>query len=237
MIQPPELTAIHPDTGFAFQLSDEAFSRWWAATVLPEDADQFVNLYHGTIDEARYVCAIDYLTNVMGQTPSSTTVMTAYFLARNEPVDLKDSHARTNAHYLSSSDATEFLSDRVRLRARRIAEERIASLTTTKIEELYGRALSLEGPEKLATERTALETSIKYLGNQSRERGQESERRAKKAVQNAIDRSKSLEYDVKRVPSPAEAKLHIAMLVDTLGVDVVADIVQEVKPHADDPRT
>lgn len=236
MIQPPELTAVHPDTGFAFRLSDEAFSRWWAATVLPEDAEQFVNLYHGTIDEARYVCAVDYLVNVMGQTPSADLVVTAYFLARNEPIDLKDSHARTNAHYLSNSDAAAFLSDRVRNRSRRISEERIASLTTTKIEELYSRANSLEGQERLATERAALETSIKYLGNQSRERGQESERRAKKAVQNAIERSRATEYDVKRVPSPAEAKLHIAMLVDTLGADAVASIVQEVAPHADDPR-
>lgn len=238
-ILPPRLTAIHADTGQGFRLDDEGFSRWWAATVLPEDAQEFVHLLGGTIDEARYVCAIDYLTNVLGEQAGADTTVKAYFLAKNETIDLKDSHARTNAHYLSQSDATTFLLDRVRLRNRRIAEERIAGRTTAKLEELFERSRLLEGREQLETEKAALDGSLKFLANQARERGQEQDKRAKKAIQTAMERSRHTEYDVSRPPSPAEAKLHLSMLIDTLGPEIVADLVRELTPLGlpDAPRS
>jgi hypothetical protein len=228
--EPPELTAIHPDTGFAFRLEDEAFRRWWAATVLPEDANEFVHLYRGTIEEARFVCAMDYIISVQRGEWSTDNVVYAYFLAKNQPVDMKDTQARTNAHYLSNSDAVRYLLDRVRSRSRRVAEERIAARTTAKIEELFDRSLALEGKERLETERAALETSIKFMGNQARERGQESDRRAKKAIQAAVEESKNYDYDTKRLPSLAEAKLHLAMLIDGYGTEAIKELVEGLTP-------
>ncbi len=234
---PPQLTAIHSETGHAFQLTDETFNRWWYATILPEDADEFVNLLHGTIDEARFVCAMEYITGVLNRKASADDVVMAYFMARNEPLDLKDATARLNATYLSQSDATLFLLDRVRSRSVRVAEQRVAARVTAKIEELFERSKGdLDEGDRLDLERLALEAGIKFMANQARERGQESDRRAKKAIKDAIERSKHTEYDVKRVPSLAEAKLHLAMLVDAHGADAVAEIVQEVAPHADDPH-
>jgi hypothetical protein len=238
-VTPPELTAIHPDTGFAFSLSDEAFSRWWSATILPEDAANFVHLHHGTLDEARFVCAVDYITNVEGTKYGADTILRAYFLAKNLPIEMGDSHARVNAHYLSASDAVGFLLDRVRLRSRRIAEERIANRTAAKIEELFVRASVLDGPEQLNTERLALEMGTKYLANQARERGQEEERRTKKAAQDAIKRSQEREGDMKRLPSLAEAKNHMAMLAEGYGVEALAEILKTISPkelNADNSR-
>lgn len=226
-----------PETGFAFALSDESFSRWWAATVLPEDATEFVHLLHGTIEEARYVCAIDYITNVEGKDPGADVTVRAYFLAANRPVELSDPQGRLNAIHMASTNAVKFLLDRVRLRSRRIAEERIAARTVAKIEELYERSSQLEGKEQLDTERAALETSIKLMGNQARERQQESDRRAKKAAQDAITRSREQEGDMKRLPSLAEARLHLAMLVDGHGEEAIAALVKELSPRAIDHDT
>jgi hypothetical protein len=111
-----------------------------------------------------------------------------------------------------------------------VAEERIAARTTAKIEELYERASGLDGKERLETERAALETSIKFLANQARERGQESEKRAKKATQAAMESSKNYDYDTKRLPSLAEAKLHLAMLIDGYGTAAIQDIVEDLTP-------
>ena len=136
----PNYTDVYTDTGFSFELTDEAFNRWWSTTILPEDASEFVHLYRGTLDSARLVCAIDYLTNVQQGKWSADTLVKAYCLAKNLPEDGRDTTLALNAQYLYKEDATEFLLDRVRYRSRRVAEERIASLTTTKIEELHQRA-------------------------------------------------------------------------------------------------
>lgn len=230
--KPPDLTVPHPDTGFAFRLSDEAFSRWWTATVLPEDSTEFVHLLHGTLDEARYVCAIDYITNVEGTAMGADVTVRAYFLAKNKPVDMTDSHARANAQYLSSTDAVAFLLDRVRYRSRRVAEERIANRAIAKIEELFERSAGLEGKEQLDTERAALETSIKYMANQGKERAQEADRRSKKAAQDAITRNREGEGDMKRLPSQAEAQLHLAMLAEGYGVETLQEMLKTIAPKA-----
>jgi len=223
---------MNTDVGFAFTLTDEAFQRWVTATVLPEDMTEFVHLLHGGLDEARFVCAVDYITNVEGGEMGADATLRAYQLARNEPIDYNDAQGRINAHYLSQCDSTRFLLDRVRNRSRRIAEERIANRAITKIEELFNRSAELDGKERLETERAALEVSMKFLANQARERGQESERRAKKAAQDAITRSRQGEGDMKRLPSLAEAKLHLAMLIDGHGAESVAELVRELSPRA-----
>jgi hypothetical protein len=227
---PPELDVIHPDTGLAFALSDEAFNRWWATSILPEDAAEFVHLHHGTIEEARFVAALDYLTNVQQGPWNSDTIIRAYCLAQNRALDMRDSLVRANAQYILESPATSYLLDRVRYRSRRIAEERIANRTTTKIEEIFERTTILDGAERLNTERLALEMGIKYLSNQSRERGQEAERRAKKAVQSAMEYSRNSETDEKRVPTLAEAEHFLAMLAEHHGSEAIVGLLQKRLP-------
>lgn len=222
--QAPSLRILHPDTGFAFHLSDESFNRWWSATVLPEDSAEFCHLHRGSIEEARFVCAVDFLTTICKEKAGADTTLKAYCLAQNRALDMQDATLRTNAHYLAQGEAVAFLLDRVRSRSRRLAEERIASRAAAKIEAL------LDSAEDLETTKVALDAALKYMANQARERGQESERRQKKAVQDAMDTTRKTEYDYKRVPSLAEARLHIAMLVDAHGPDAVSQFVQEVAP-------
>jgi hypothetical protein len=228
--QPPDYSATYTDTGFAFELTDEAFNRWWSASILPEDAAEFVHLHHGTMDSARFVCALEYLTTVQSGRWSADTLVKAYCLAKNIPEDLRDATTAQNTQYLYKEDATQFLLERVRYRSRKIAEERIASLTTTKIEELYQRSKYLDGKEQLDAERLALEAGNKFLANQARERGAENERRNRRAMQQALERSRQAEYDVARVPSLPEAKNFIAMLMEAHGAEAMADMVASLLP-------
>lgn len=227
---PPQFDIIHPDTGFSFQLTDEAFNRWWGATILPEQASEYVHFHQGTIDGARFACAFDYLVNIQRGNWSSDIILKAYSLAMNRPFDTLDAVTRINAQTLYDSDQVQYLLDCVRSRNRRVAEERIANLATNKIEELYERTKTLAGKEQLNTERAALDASIRYLANQSRERAQDTERRDKRAVQEAMKRSRESEGDMQRVPSLHEVKHFIAMLVDAHGPEAVGDLVKEVLP-------
>jgi hypothetical protein len=227
---PPQFDFIHNDTGFAFQITDEAFNRWWNATILADQASEYVHFHQGTIDGARFACALDYLVNVQGGAWSADIILRAYAMAMNAPYDAVDSITKINAQKLYDSDQVKFLLDCVRSRNRRIAEERISNLTTNKIEELYERSKELVDKEKLDTERLALDSSIRYLGHQTKERSLESERRDKRAVQEAMKRSREMEGDMNRVPSLHEVKHFIAMLVDAHGAEAVGELVQEILP-------
>jgi hypothetical protein len=229
---PPELDIIHPDTGLAFALSDEAFMRWWSSTILVEDAYEFSYLHAGTIYEARFVCALEFLMTVQQLGHNGETIIRAYCLAQNQPLDMQDALVRSNAQSLYSTPAVGFLMDCVRKRSRRIAEERIANRTTTKIEEVFERTKGLTGKERLETERLALQMGLTYLSNQSRERGAETERRSRKAVQSALERSRHAEADEQRVPGLAEVDHFLSMLVEHHGSDAIEELLRKKLPSA-----
>lgn len=229
MLSVSNLDVITSETGATLTITDEMFNSWWEATVLPEDAAEFVHFHQGTIDGARLVCAIQYLTAVQGGKYSSDLLVQAYCLAMNIPHQAGVT-TRQNAQLLYQSDQVEFLLERVRLRDRRLAEERIAMRTAKKIEELYERSAGLDGKEQLDTERAALEASVRYMANQSKERAQEAERRNKRAMQEAVKRSKELDMDRRRVPSLQEVKHVLAMLVEAHGAESVSDLLRDVTP-------
>jgi hypothetical protein len=220
-----------------WELTREAFERWWTLVLMPEDSSEYVRLYGGTLDGARFVCALDYLTNVSQRTFTDDLVTRAYLIAIGQPDAPDTAKSNFEARALLEDDAVQALLDRVRYHTERRSAERLARRASRKIEELFDRAedpqTALNYEQQLATERTAVAASLQFRRQVDIKEARIETARMKRAVADAQNRSSAPDPSGEHaLPSPGEAKQFLAMLRDRYGPDTFAEIMQSVTPPA-----
>jgi hypothetical protein len=207
-------------------LSDAAFTAWWGA-ISPADRDEFSHAYGGSLTQARFVCALDGLTNIVGLTDDLT--MRAYCLAANLEYDAlhRDFQTRTRAQAMAQSAPVERLGDLLRYRSQREAEARIAARTARKIEDLYDRADATDDEQdKLQIEQIALNQSNMYLTRASKERAAHENRRQQEAIRDAVLAGKNRENEALRAPSDENMESYIAQIAEHIGPEKLLAMVQ-----------
>ena len=230
-LPPGHASAPVKDGGIRFGLDEAAFLRWWHAAVLAEDADEFVHLYGGTMDQARFVCSLDYLTSIDQQAVGSDVIVRAFVTARNLPEDsMRDIGVRmeAQAHYTSPPVMT--LMDRVRYRSERAFEERIRRQTAARLEAMYTRVRKMDedDPALLSVERGVLDASVKFLAMTQKDRHHVDDLRARRSIADAAARSREVNADQLKAPSKEEAKNFMVMLRETLGDEEFAEALKQV---------
>lgn len=250
-MRPPERNVTpRADAGVGFGLSDDTFNAWWYGAVLPEDANEFVHFYGGTLDGARFVCALSYLTNVERRTVANDVIVRAYLAAKNLPdSELKNVKVRYEAQALYDEDSVQTLLERVRRRARYAAEDRIVSRTAAKIEELYDRVRPVPTDEneiaefqmnggivnaemRYDTEKLALDASLRFMQNTTKERALDQTRRDKRAIASAMAANQGKAADAAALPNADEFKQFLAMMRDALGAEQFAEAIASMVPAA-----
>ncbi len=221
-----------------FELDDETFEAWWSRAVLPEDAAEFVHLLQGTKDAARFVCAWDGLCASGDRPHSNELVVRAYLFSKGYPEEAAGNvRYRAEALALWEDDAVRALIEVLRYRERRAAEERIATRMCAKLEELYDRAAGEEDPKDRRTdERVALDGSLRFLTIQEQARERKATRRDKRALVEAIGRSRAQTIAVGAPPTPDEARHFLLMLKETLGPQGYADVLASTQEALPAPK-
>lgn len=245
------------ERGLRLGLDEETFNRWWYHALLPEDASEFVHLHNGTLEGARFVCALDAMTGIDRRALSGDVITRAYCAARNLPeAEMRSPKVRYEAQALYDTDAVQELLDRVRYRAGRVAWERIAALTVAKIEDLYARTRSPEGvddnaksddaaemamngsavafdpEERRKTEALALDASLRFMANATKERSLDATRRDKRALAQAMNMNKAAARDTSALPDPENFKHFLVMVREAIGVDAFEEAIASLKPAA-----
>lgn len=247
---PGHASAPLAERGIGFGLSDDDFNRWWHGALLPEDANEFVHFYGGTLDGARFACALTYLTNVDRRAMSNDIIVRAYLAAKNLPdSELRNVKARYEAQALYDEDSVQTLLERVRRRTRYAAEDRIIARTAAKIEELFNRTRTVpDGDDERAefemnggivnaelrfdTEKLALDAALRFMANTTKERSHDMVRRDKRAFAAAVAANQGKARDASAPPNADEAKQFLAMLHETLGTEQFTEIVASMIPAA-----
>jgi len=217
------------EVGVRFDLSDSTFRRWWYAAILPEDASEYVYLLGGTMQGARFVCAVDYLTNVDRRVFTADLLVRAYCMAHLLPEsEIKSARVRMEAQSLYESDAVQTLMDRVRYRASRASAERIYHLTAAKIEDLYARTNTewADFEERRKTEALFLDSSLRLLATEAKERGQDLLRRDRRAIAAATAAGRIAATQSAAPPTLDEAKQFLAMLREHFGEEQFGKIME-----------
>lgn len=239
-----------PDLSFG--LDDQTFKAWWQTALLAEDASDYVHFHHGTLDGARFVCALKFLSGPGKRELSTDIVLQSYLIAKNLSVHQNDSvKYRHEAQLIYESDPVQWLLARVTYRSERLERERVALRTAEKLHELFDRVSPSESEEdalskekkggmlrknytkKLATERAVLDAGLRFMSVGSKERSLEDNRRDRGAHRRAIEESEMRDKSAGKAPtSTEEAKLLMIMLRDAFGNEQFAKIVAEIEPPA-----
>lgn len=225
---------------YRFQLNDDLFNQWWKRALYKDEAAEYVHSnLQGTLDGARFVCALDYLTGVENRSLTTDIIVDSYALAKNLPAGSeKSAKTRIEAQAVYDDPATQYLIDCLRRRQTRVNADRIANMRVAKLEELYDRGNADRGwdsyQDKLATEKLFLSGSAQFIDNSTKERSMEAARRDKAVVQRAIRSNSDRSRDTDKLPSPEEAKQFILMLRDAYGSEKFAELMGQVAlPSAD----
>lgn len=222
--------------GVRFGLDDDTFKRWWNTAITPEDAAEFVHLHCGSIDDARFVCALDQLTTDAQGCATSDLIITAYIISRNMPEGDKGlSHVKIEAQAVYESEQVKMLIDALRARHNRQARARVEAMTVARIEGLYDRIKKddfEDHEERLNTEKVFLDASVRFLGVAQKERAQEKDRRDKAAIRRAMEQNQQNQRMIHAAPSGPEAKLALEMLREQLGPEQFAEVISQFVPQS-----
>ena len=213
-----------------FELSPQLFNGWWGA-VPPEDRDEFTHAYGGSLTQARFVCALEYLKAVAHVVDD--LVVRSFALASDLDYEVcaRDFSTRTKAQACYEAAPVGRLIEMLRFRSAREQEERIRIRTGNKLEELYTRAENEEDMDaKMRVEQMALTQSNMYLARASKERAAHENRKQGEAMRDAVLASKSREQDVLRPPSREQAVSFITQLAEAIGAAELRTIISEL-PH------
>ena len=224
---------VTPQGSHRFALDDDTFNRWWKFALFKDEAAEYVHSnLQGTLEGARFVCALDYLQGQESKTLNADLIVESYILAKNLPESAaRDAKTRIEAQCLYDDPAVSYLMDCLRRRNVRSVAERVANMRAAKIEELYERSASegLEPAERLKTEQVFLQASAQVIDNATKERAMEATRRDKRSIQNAIAANSAREKDKHRLPTKEEAKQFLLMLKDAYGDDAFREIVNPLE--------
>jgi hypothetical protein len=216
------------ERGHAFGLDRDTFEQWWAYTVDPKDASEFVHFHHGSLEGARYVCALEELLSREGSAISSDCIVRAYCAAYVMPFEsMHDQDVKIQAQLLHQLDSTQWLLDRVHYRNRQQTEARLAAIATRKIEQI-----SQDDDEEpdLKKKQVVIDASLRFLSIQQKERQAEQVRRDKRSHQAMLDRAQTMEKHVEGDPSISEVKQFFVRMKETFGAEAINAIIQEVFP-------
>lgn len=235
----------------AFGLNDQAFQAWWSTALLAEDASEYVSFHHGSLDGARFVCALKYFSGPGRRDRSSDLIVQAYLLCKNLPTEyatrVKYKH---EAQLLYESDPVQWLLEKLSYRGERLERERVSLRTAEKIHELFDRTRTPQSDDeaaeiamksgmpqdyekKLATEKLALDAGIRFMSVGTKEKTLEDSRRDKRSMQRAIEENEMKSRSAGKAPtSVEEAKLLMLMLKEAFGPEQFTKIVAEVEPKA-----
>lgn len=232
------LARSHSDYRFpdlAFGLDKPTFDAWWASAMLPEDASEYVHFQRGTLDGARFVCALKYFSGPGRSEANSDIIVQSYIVAKNLPKEAaKYPNYRQEAQIVYNSDEVQWLLEKLHYRSERVVRERVALRTADKIEELFDRTKNVKASDeaaeqamngsvptdykdKLATEKVALDAGIRFVSASAKERVIEEARRDKRAVQRAITEAGMKEKVTGSPPTAYEAVPLLAMIRESLG--------------------
>jgi hypothetical protein len=208
-------------TGLRFGLTQDIFNQWWYTALYPEQAREYIDFHRGNLDGARFVCALDHLTNVDGRGTGPDVITQAYCIANDLPdADMGSVIIRQQAQVLYESPAVQALMEAVRSKGRRLTEELIAQRALKKIDELYDRASTEafeEYGDKISTEKLALDASLRFMTNVSKERALEADRRNAKSYKEAIEKNR--EKNTQLPPTLPEIKQFLSMFREKLTPD------------------
>lgn len=243
-------TSAAPNVGVRWGLSKEQFDDWWYYAVLGEDAAEFVHVYNGTMSAARFVCALDYLTNMEHRRLSSDVITRAYCIACQLPTTEATSKTIFEAEALYNDEAVQYLLERVRFRNSRYAVSRLYGKAVQKIEEILERTAPIDQdhPDEDIAERTLKGTFIPDLEDRrkheelalgmivqlakidSRDRADEASRRDKRVVAEAIARGTAREEQKHTLPTVAEAIQSLRMLRDAYSDEEWTAVMESLQP-------
>jgi len=207
-------------------LAHETFAAWWYYAILPEDCDEFVKLHRGTMDGARMVCALDYLTNVDRRDLSPGVVIRAYLLALEMPESrLTDAAVRYSAQNLYDEPSVQTLYARLRSREATVGEEMVRRLFVGKLQKTYEKA------DLSAAEMAAMFTGSAALINAGHKReALQQTRRDKAAIRNAAIKNDDNMVNVTRLPRLEEVRANLLMLKAEYGDQWFTDLLASLQP-------
>lgn len=237
------------NTGIAFGLTKDVFSDWWFHRLLAEDANEFVHVYGGTLEGARFVCALDYLSNVDQRKLGSDIITRAYCLAMDLELQSQTGSVAVSAEGLYREDSVQFLLQRIRLRSSDYAVSKLYGRAVAKINELYDRTAPVLDNDEAAErqmnglyvadleerrkhEELALRASTELVKEHNRNLREDTERREKRVIALKLAEGAAKDSQQFALPSPDEAKQFLVMLRESYGIEQFQEILNAVEPKA-----
>lgn len=215
----------------ASALTDDNFSHWWLSSVSPEDRAEYIHLHHGDLHGARMICALDYFTAVLKNKSTDDTIVKAYCVAHNLPLeDAKLTRVRYAAQALYEDEAVQMLAECVRYRAAREAHARIEKKYVQRVEKIYSRLEQADeegyvDEDYRGDEKLVLTESAKFMALRTKADEAVASRRAQRSVTQAMQTHAARKDDPNAVPSLEEAKAFLSMLAAKHGTEAINDLL------------
>lgn len=193
-----------PETGARWDLTDEAFARWWGC-ICEDDRNEFMYAYAGDIILARFVAAYDYLVSREQMAPNGAPIILAYAIAAK--LDPHSPDAKIRAAKAWRHDAVQNLIDRLRYRSIRQAGARITNLATLVMEKSLQESMEAPLKERAAVLNSAL-ALMKLISTEDMAERAERTKRGFVKARGELSKGDDIEVDV----TPDQAELYAKAL-------------------------
>jgi hypothetical protein len=201
-------------TGVLWDLTDEAFDRWWR--LLPrDDAEEFIGVFGGDNILARFVCAYHHIKTFKPDAQPGAAIVTAYAVAAKLPFEAPETRVRASKAW--RHDAVQALVARLESRSLQLANARILNATTNLIEVMIQQAHGA----KASDQAQVVKAAMAFANYVQKEQLEERNLRLKSGWAATKDRlENATEGGEIEQPSPEKAVLYLRMLRDQMGADV-----------------